>query len=177
MEIVSISGHAGSGKDTVAGIIKERLEHDDHKVLITHYADLLKYICKTFFNWNGKKDERGREILQYVGTDIIRKQDENYWVDFLISIFRFFDKHWDYVLIPDLRFENEYTRLKDSGFDAIHLRIVRPDFQSLLTDKQQKHVSETSLDSVKPDYTIVNSGSLDDLKTIVNNWITEELYG
>ena len=86
MEIVSISGHAGSGKDTVAGIIKERLEHDDRKVLITHYADLLKYICKTFFNWNGKKDERGREILQYVGTDIIRKQDENYWVDFLISI-------------------------------------------------------------------------------------------
>ena len=59
-KVVCISGHARSGKDTVAKILHDQLVKDNTEVLITHYADLLKYICKTFFNWNGKKDEQGR---------------------------------------------------------------------------------------------------------------------
>ena len=56
-----------------------------YSTLIVHYADLLKYMCKTFFGWNGEKDEFGRSLLQRVGTDCIRNVEPDYWVDFVIS--------------------------------------------------------------------------------------------
>ena len=45
MKVITISGKAQNGKDTTAGLLKAALEADGYKVLITHYADLLKYIC------------------------------------------------------------------------------------------------------------------------------------
>lgn len=83
MKILLISGKAQHGKDTTAGMLKEQLESDGYRVLIAHYADLLKFICRQYFDWNGEKDEAGRHTLQYVGTDIIRKEHPDYWVDFL----------------------------------------------------------------------------------------------
>ena len=97
----------------------------------------------------------------------------NYWVNFIIDMMKFFESHWDYVIIPDTRFPNEVERLRESGFDVLHLNIVRPDFESPLTQEQQKHPSETSLDDYPFDFTITNTG-LDDLKkeaiTVVNNY-------
>lgn len=55
MKVIAVSGHARHGKDTVARMLQEQLQADGNKVLITHYADLLKYICKTFFMWDGQK--------------------------------------------------------------------------------------------------------------------------
>ena len=43
------SGRARHGKDTSAEIIKDNLETRGYRVLVTHYADLLKYICKNGF--------------------------------------------------------------------------------------------------------------------------------
>ena len=86
MKVVCISGKAQHGKDTTASMIKECLEQRGERVMIVHYADLLKYICRTFFDWDGNKDERGRHILQYVGTDVIRKKSPNYWVDFVAGL-------------------------------------------------------------------------------------------
>ena len=72
MKVICISAKAQHGKDTVANFMKECLEAKEKRVLVTHYADLVKYGCKTFFNWDGQKDEKGRALLQYVGTDIVR---------------------------------------------------------------------------------------------------------
>jgi tRNA uridine 5-carbamoylmethylation protein Kti12 len=90
-KIILISGKAGSGKDSTANILKQKLESKNNKVLITHMADLLKYIVKTYFNWNSEKDEVGRHILQYIGTDVIRKQNPNYWIDFVKGILTMFE--------------------------------------------------------------------------------------
>ena len=46
MKIITISAKARNGKDFCANLIKQKLESRGNKVLITHYADLLKYICK-----------------------------------------------------------------------------------------------------------------------------------
>lgn len=175
MRIIVISGHAQNGKDTVGRMLQEQLSRSN-SVLVTHYADLLKYICKTFFKWDGKKDETGRSILQYVGTDVVRKEDPDFWVDFLIGVFNLFQEHWDFVIIPDARFPNEIDKLKESGFDVSHLRVTRANFKSSLSKEQMRHPSETALDAVKPDYFIVNSGSLDELKDKVSNLIKEEFY-
>ena len=164
MKIICISGKAQHGKDTTADVLKETLEAQNKSVLVAHYGDLLKYICRSFFGWNGEKDEYGRTLLQRVGTDVIRKQQEDYWVRFISDILKFFPDEWDYVLIPDSRFPNEIDYLKDAGLDVIHIRVRRDGFNSPLTEEQQNHPSETALDFVEPDYILLNDGTLRDLK-------------
>jgi len=173
MKVICISGKAQHGKDTTAGILKAQLEADGYKVLVAHYADLLKHICRSFFGWDGNKDEKGRHILQYVGTDVIRSKRPNYWVDFVIDVLRLFPDEWDYILIPDCRFPNEIECLKSAKLDTTHIRVVRPNFASPLTKEQQAHPSETALDNVQPDYYIDNSGTISDLIQALSKWLTE----
>jgi len=156
MKIVCISGKARHGKDTAANYMRKKLELSGKKVLVAHYADLLKYICKTIFNWNGVKDENGRQLLQYVGTDVIREQNPDYWVDFIIGILDMFYGDWDYVLIPDCRFPNEVERLKEADFDTVSVKIVRDDFVSELTEEQKNHKSETAMDNFDFDFVVHN---------------------
>lgn len=176
MKVILISGKAQNGKDTVAGTLQKQLLADNNRVLVTHYADLLKYICRNYFGWDGNKDEQGRQMLQYVGTDVIRKQNPTLWVDFVAMILKYFHENWDYVIIPDCRFPNEVTTMIENGFDTVHLRVVRNNFESPLTLEQQKHPSETALDNVVPDYYINNSGTLADLEQTITKWIKENLY-
>jgi hypothetical protein len=161
MKLILISGKAGHGKDTLARYMKEILVSKNKNVLVTHYGDLLKYICKQLFGWDGNKDEKGRTLLQYVGTDVIRKQKPDYWVQFVADMLAFFPNEWDYVIIPDVRFPNEIEGL--AGFNPYHIRIVRPGF-NMLTEEQQKHPSETALDDYKNVSLYVNNqGTLVDL--------------
>lgn len=177
MKVILVSGKAQHGKDTVASILRDKLTADNYRVLTTHYADLLKFICRNYFGWDGNKDEKGRQLLQYVGTNVIRKQNPTLWVDFIAMMLKYFHENWDYVIIPDCRFPNEVTTMVENGFDTVHLRVVRPDFKSPLTEEQQKHPSETALDDTVPDFYIENTGTLEELEATISNWIKENLYG
>lgn len=151
------SGRARHGKDTSAEIIKDSLEAKGYKVLIAHYADLLKFICKNFFGWNGEKDDEGRTLLQQVGTNCIREQDPDYWVDFVANLVRMFPNKWDFVIVGDVRFPNEIDRIADAGFPATHVHIIRPNFDNGLTEEQKNHPSETALNDTMPDFVIQNT--------------------
>lgn len=168
MKIICISGKAQHGKDTTADLLKGILEQQGNRVVVYHYADLLKFICKSYFDWNGQKDEYGRTLLQHVGTDIVRTKDPDYWVDFAIKFFKLFEHEWNYVLIPDCRFPNE-IELMQQNFDTIHLRVVRPNFDNGLSHEQQQHISEIALDDYKFDTCLLNDGTP---KTFLNK-ITE----
>lgn len=157
MKIYLISGKAESGKDTFAKEVKKILKND--RVLVTHFADLVKYICTTFFGWNGEKDKAGRRMLQWVGTDKIRKKYPNFWVDFIRIILITFEDEWDYILIPDARFKNEIERIKDSGIETKTIRINRINHENVLTKEQRGHASETSLDNYNFDFIIENDGT------------------
>lgn len=162
MKIICISGKARHGKDLTASILKNMLEAKGKRVLVTHYGDLVKYICSTFFGWDGEKDEAGRHLLQYIGTDVIRKKRPDYWVEFIVDLLRMVPTEWDYVLIPDCRFPNEISRMENNFHDrVIHLRVVRPMFQTDLTEEQQNHPSETALDHITPDHTFYNVGTIE----------------
>lgn len=174
MKVILISGHAQNGKDTCAAIFKGRLIHEGYRVLVCHYADLVKYICTTFFHWNGLKDHQGRALLQHIGTDVIRERQPDYWVNFIIDMLTFFGDEWDYVIIPDTRFPNEVERIKEK-FDAVHLRVERKHFKSPLSAEQQNHLSETALNGCKPDELIQNDGDLNDLREKIDKLILEVL--
>ena len=164
MKIFCVSGKAGSGKDTFADMLEEELTMRGEKVLITHYADLLKYICKTFFRWNGEKDGFGRSLLQWVGTDVVREKNPDFWVDFLIAILGFFQDRWTSVIIPDCRFENEIENLQcHTEWTVIPVRMVREE-ANVLSDEQRLHPSETSLDDFPFQFVIENTGTLEQLR-------------
>lgn len=173
MKVITISGKAGSGKDTFAEMLKSKFESSGERVLLTHYADLLKYICHSFFGWDGKKDEKGRKILQYVGTDVVRAISPNFWAQFIAEILDFFPDKWDLVIIPDCRFPNEIGILKSRGHDVTTINVVRDDFQSELTEEQLSHVSENALDGYQFDYIAYNNGTLDELDSTASmmGWV------
>ena len=160
---ICISGKAQNGKDTSAEIFKNELVIRGHSVLVIHQADLLKYICKSFFNWNGEKDEAGRTLLQQVGSNVIRKVEPDFWVDFIVKVTGFFKDTWDYIIIPDTRFPNELEKLKADDANVFHVRVIRKNFKSPLTEEQQRHPSETALDGIESDFTLINDKGIDDL--------------
>ena len=161
MKIVCISGKAQHGKDTTAKLLEETLKAQGNRVLIAHYGDLVKYVCKTFFGWDGKKDEKGRTLLQRVGTDKIRAVSPDYWVDFIVSILDIFCDEWDYVLIPDCRYPVEVATL-ERYFETVVLRVERPNFDNGLTEAQKNHPSEVDMDKYHFDLILYNDKGLEE---------------
>ena len=173
MNVIFISGKAEHGKDTAATMAKEYLESKGKNVLLTHYADLLKWMCSNYFGWDGKKDLYGRSLLQRVGTDVIRAQKPTFWVDWVVNLLTLFPEEWDYVIIPDCRFPNEIEDA-EAGLKEIastkHFRVHRPNYESSLSPEQKKHISEIALDNLRYDALLSNT-SLDDLNKQVRDAI------
>ena len=82
MKIIFISGKAEHGKDTFANILKKEYVTRNKRVLVTHYGDLVKYVCRMFFNWDGEKNEPGRSLLQRIGTRF-RSAVPTFWIDWI----------------------------------------------------------------------------------------------
>ncbi len=163
-KIITVSGKARHGKDTFALAAQKYYESMNKKCLIFHYADVLKFICKEYFGWNGIKDERGRSMLQHVGTDIVRRNSPDCWVNIASEIIKGFGDTFDYIIIADTRFPNEITHWVETQNpnNVLNVRIERPNFDNGLTEEQKRHPSETLLDKWHFDSTIVNDCSIEE---------------
>lgn len=179
MKVVLISGKAQHGKDTFADFFRMVAERHSKKCLTIRYGDMLKFVAKQYYDWNGEKDLAGRTLLQTLGTDIVRKNNENAWVNCVMEIVVGLKTEFDYVLIPDARFENEIENWKDTNIPTISVRVNRYDnnlepFDNKLSKEQREHPSEVSLDNYdKFDYVVKNVTETDLLQEAKN--IYEEL--
>lgn len=176
-KIILISGEAQHGKDSTALILKEKL---NGKVLILHYADYLKYMCKQYLGWNGNKDDNGRSLLQYVGTDLIRDKlnMQNFHVDKICEAIKIFEQEFDYFIVPDLRRKNEIFITKGNFPDnVITTRVYRLKeglpYNNGLTEEQKNHISERDLRYFPHDYYIESEDGLDNLAIEVDKFIEE----
>ncbi len=174
MKVVCLSGKAQHGKDSFANAISDQLSKKGQRVLIYHHADYLKYLCKQYFGWDGAKDDKGRTILQHIGTDIVRTKKPTFWVDTAIAFFELFQDDYDYVLIADCRFQDEVDSYKPI-FHTTSLRIHRPDFDNGLTPEQKSHASETALDNYSFDITINCPSGLDNVRDYAKMLVEEGL--
>lgn len=165
-----ISGKAQNGKDSTADILMNYLKGKSIKLSL---ADYLKYICKKYYGWNGEKDEKGRSLLQFVGTDLIRDKLgwQNFHVDRICQDIKIAENEYDYFLIPDTRRKNEIYITQGMFPDkVITIRVERIGFESPLTLEQQNHISETDLDNFKFDYYIKSKSGLDKLENEVSEF-------
>jgi hypothetical protein len=164
MKVITFSGLAEAGKDSSAKILKELLEADNKKVIIVHFADYLKFICREYLGWDGKKGVEGRTLLQEVGTEEVRSVRHDFWAETLaVIVASTLTKRFDYVLIPDTRFPNEADIFKMWGLDLMAINVVRLGHNNALTEAQKTHKSETAMSDYKFDYTIESENGLDKL--------------
>ena len=158
MHIITISGKARHGKDTLAGMIKNNLDRMGYNTCIYHYADPLKMCATNYFNWNGEKDEAGRSLLQHIGTELVRSNNEDAWIEIAKTIIKNVLFQCDFIIIPDARFPNEI----EAWENVTSIHVERTDFESELTEEQKKHPSETALNDYFFDY-VVEADSLEQL--------------
>lgn len=179
MIVILISGKAESGKTTAANILKNELEKIGGKAAIIPYGDYVKHTAKLVYDWDGKKDEAGRSLLQHWGTDVVRSKHENFWVDTVISLNSLIRDEFDYMIVDDVRFKNEITRWKgDSDCTwrkVISVRIERPGFENHLTEEQRNHISETDLDSFDLFDANISATDVDELTESVKHVIIPKI--
>lgn len=175
-KIIGFHGIAGAGKDTAAATIKEAEKNTD----IFAFAGPLKEACKLLFNFSHEQmydqilkevyDERWerspREILQWLGTDILRTQiNEDFFVMNMKQ--RIESSEADYIIISDVRFDNEAEFIRSLGGKVI--KIVRnmggESKNDGKTTKHSEHITERGISPALIDAYVENNASIQEFKT------------
>lgn len=171
MVVVGITGKATAGKDTFAEFLKEKVDNavPGNAARIHHFADSLKEIAR-HLGWDGKKDERGRRLLQLLGTEVGRGYNPNIWTDKVIEKINHDKMDAGFFIVADTRFPNEVEIIKNfPGMDGIIVHIERPALDT--TGNEYTHSSETALDGNEPDIVIQNDGTLEDFRNKANELV------
>lgn len=90
--------------------------------------------------WDGRQ-LTAREVMQFVGTNIFRKMQNNVWADATIN--KIMAEQPSVAIIADCRFPNEVTAIKNAG--GIVIKLMRNPYNS-------DHESEIALDQNNYDY-------------------------
>lgn len=159
--IFLLHAHAQSGKDTCAAIMKEEYEKRGKRVIIIAFADYVRWCLDKYYGIKDYKTPEGRTIIQHFATDLVRKNDPTFWGRTVADLLRAIEDDFDYAIIPDWRFLDEYFCLT-SRFDwhvIPRVLIIRPNNEATdnMTESQRNHQSEKELDNYKNfDYNIIN---------------------
>jgi hypothetical protein len=204
--IIAICGFIGSGKDTIAdylvnfhGYRRESFANslkDAVSVVFGWDREMLEGRTKQSREWRETKDEwwsarlkqdiTPRWVLQYWGTEVVRKGfHDDMWV---ASLEHRLLSSKDDIVITDCRFPNEIRALKNVG--AIVLRVKRGPEPAWYNhaknynkgikrigwalgktelEKAKVHASEYSWVGSKFDYVVENDTTLDDLYASVED--------
>lgn len=177
LNIILVVGHARAGKDEVGRVVcRERSD-----ALHIAFADKLKQVVALAFGVGpsllhteeGKSTEiregwTYRKALQHVGTEGFRHVDPDVWARAALREAREAlddpdDPPTRIVVITDGRFLNEARLIRESG--GVVWRVVRPGADGAVGIAG--HSSETEQDAIVADVTIVNDGTIEDLRARV----------
>ena len=164
-KVIGIAGPSGSGKDTAADFLLERLPHEYRKL---SFAGPLKEMIREGLGLTHDQlygsdkdtvDERygvtPRRIMQTLGTEWGRKLvHPDVWVKAMESLHAL--PGYGELVIPDVRFENEANFIREHG-KLIHI-VGRNDIKSAV----ESHVSEAGLTVEPADIIIQNKGNLNE---------------
>jgi hypothetical protein len=172
MILIGLTGHAGSGKDTVRAFMEQEA------FVGLAFADGIRGMLRELLTSAGIDDayiddrtlkeaiipELGvsyRHMAQSLGTEWARNLRRDFWLRIAAAfVVDQMDAGETHFVISDVRFANEaeWVRNKGGQIWRIHregLAGVRP------------HVSESGIDNIKPTRTIHNNGSTADLAEAV----------
>ena len=93
------------------------------------------------------KDKDVRKILQYTGTEIIRKIDPAFFTEALKHKLKKIKGCADYIIISDCRFINEYEMLNKEFQNVKNFYITADE-----SDDNDKHISEIEINQITAIY-------------------------
>lgn len=186
LRIIGICGRKRHGKDSVGNILRK-----NYSFSATAFADAVKRVAMDVYglSWdqcygNGPEKEAveprwglsPRVIMQRIGTEVGRNIHADTWVKHTLDNIQAAANGQVYTwrddftqgftrlglvrtrwVITDVRFPNEAEAIRSAGGQI--WKVVRPSL-GVPTDE---HPSETSVDLVHADETLINDGTLDDL--------------
>ena len=159
-KIFLVSGKARHGKDTFSSYLKKCYEEGGKKVIVTQLSKYIKYYAREMTGWNLTEEDKPRELLQVLGTDIIREKlgMEDLFIKRMIDDIKIFSCFYDAIIISDVRLKKEILDLKETYPDAMSINVFRPNFDNGLTEEQKRHRTEIDLDDFdKFDLQIINT--------------------
>lgn len=148
VQIVGFIGLIGSGKTYESNRLFNELDQEGYKPTLIYFADALRDYCWKLLNWKPANDDdydtfkksvftcsnfgievSGRELLQRLGTEIMRDYDPEVWIRiYERKVKEAFQNGYTHILTPDVRFENEkeaITRIGKSVFMFCNYRSDR----------------------------------------------------
>jgi len=168
--IIAVTGHIGSGKDTLAEIIIR----SDPRYERVAFADTLRDVAKLVFGLTDSElndrvlkeqtltrwpHQSPRSILQLLGTEAMR----SIWPDVWVEAWKRVVKNKTRVIVTDLRFMNEAQAVRDMGGKIV--KVIRGGCHG------DRHRSEREIDMLAVDYIILNNGSYEDLVNEANRFM------
>lgn len=178
--LIGLTGYAGTGKDTVRELLQK--QGFEGFAFADPMRNMLRELLRTsgigehWMDWRECKEESipalgvsYRHLAQTLGTEWGRNiLGESFWIK---SASAHLDKlcraKADAFVISDVRFANEAAWVRHQG--GVIWRIHRD-----AAEPVREHVSESSIDDIRPDLTIHNNGTLHDLSVTVRDAL--ELY-
>ena len=114
----------------------------------------------------GRPNVKDPALLQKCGTMLREHYGDDIFIDRLLEEL----PEAENVVITDVRFKNEFDRLRDKG--AVLIEIIRPD---RLIDRDPNHISEVDLDGANWDYGIENTGTIEELCHTMDSILRTEM--
>lgn len=170
-KIFTISGKAGSGKNTISSIIKEFYGDSAIEISFSYY---IKDYAKRISNWDGSEDAKPRELLQQLGIELVRnKIDSKLFINRTLEDIKVLSYFYDVIIISGGRLVEEIETIKENFPNSISIGVTSNKGNNL-TDSEKSHFTETALDNYNNyDYVINNNDSYEVLKNDVLNILKE----
>lgn len=165
--LIALAGRARSGKDTSADYFC-RLGYARYSFAMPLKWGLQRMLGLTVDHTDGDLKElpvepygvSPRVMMQTIGTEWGRNLiNENIWLlraEQVIAEWLRDDPELKGVVLPDVRFENEASWVREQGGLIVHLE--RPG-----TTEVAAHASESGIAPHQDDYLVLNDGSIDEL--------------
>lgn len=169
MKVYLIAGRARSGKTQTAKILKELLEEENRKVVITEYSKYIKLFAKDFLGWDMISEPKPRKFLQEMGEYVRHLKKDTYFTERMKEDLQIYSDFVDDVIISDVRMPKELTELE--SFHPIKIKVINDTAKYDLTKEEASHETEHALDDYKGfDYVIKNK-SEQEIKEILKEMI------
>jgi hypothetical protein len=154
------------GKTTAADRLVER-----HGFVKYALAAPIKEIARTGFGWDGRKDARGRRLLQEIGT-VGRNYAPDLWLDRFAA--RLTAELPERAVIDDLRLAREAEFLRRMGFVCVLVTRPPEAIPAVAGGAGTAgHETETEIEGVGVDAEIDNSGTFAALYERLDRLVTE----